>query len=149
MPDFQVGAMAVYPGYGVAEITGIEDREISGTTQRFYVLQVLGKDTTLMVPMSKAESVGFHPRVILAGRATNDGMGSFVAAKTIKLLVERGRAVQGARVGVLGLTFKPNLADLRNSRVPDVVRELEEYAVDVLVHDPVGSPEEARVTWAR
>ena len=96
---------------------------------------------------SKAESVGFHPRVILAGRATNDGMGSFVAAKTIKLLVERGRAVQGARVGVLGLTFKPNLADLRNSRVPDVVRELEEYAVDVLVHDPVGSPEEARAEY--
>jgi CarD family transcriptional regulator len=60
MPDFQVGAMAVYPGYGVAEITGIEDREISGTTQRFYVLQVLGKDTTLMVPMSKAESVGLR-----------------------------------------------------------------------------------------
>ena len=52
--------MAVYPGYGVAEITGIEDREISGTTQRFYVLQVLGKDTTLMVPMSKAESVGLR-----------------------------------------------------------------------------------------
>ncbi|WP_045116072.1 CarD family transcriptional regulator [Plesiocystis pacifica] len=60
MPDFQVGDKAVYPGYGVAEITGIENREISGTTQRFYVLRVLGKDMTLMVPMSNADSVGLR-----------------------------------------------------------------------------------------
>lgn len=60
MAEFEVGDKAVYPGYGVAEITGIENREISGTTQRFYVLKVLGKDVTSMIPMSKAESVGLR-----------------------------------------------------------------------------------------
>ena len=60
MPEFQVGDKTVYPGYGVAEITGIENREISGTSQRFYVLRVLGKDVTSMIPMSKAESVGLR-----------------------------------------------------------------------------------------
>jgi CarD family transcriptional regulator len=60
MPEFEVGAKAVYPGYGVAEITGIENKEISGTEQRFYVLRVLGKDMTLMVPMSNADSVGLR-----------------------------------------------------------------------------------------
>jgi len=93
---------------------------------------------------SKAESIGFHPQVILAGRRINDGMGAFVATKTIKLLVERGRGVKGARVAVLGLTFKPDVSDLRNSRVPDIVRELEEYGIQVLVHDPLVTADAAR-----
>ena len=86
---------------------------------------------------SKAEQIGFHPQVILAGRRVNEGMGAHVAAKTVKLLIERGVGVRGARIAVLGLSFKPNVPDLRNSRVPDIVRELAEFGVEVLVHDPL------------
>jgi UDP-N-acetyl-D-galactosamine dehydrogenase len=93
---------------------------------------------------SKAESLGFHPHLVLAGRRINDGMGEFVATKTVRLLSEGGREVRGARVAVLGLAFKPDVRDLRNSRVPDVVRELRSWGVEVLVHDPLVDPEEAR-----
>lgn len=91
----------------------------------------------------KAESLGFHPQVILAGRRINDFMGKYVAETCIKKLFQGGCRTQGARVGVLGFTFKENVPDLRNTRVIDVVRELEEYAVTVLVHDPVCDPAEA------
>jgi len=95
----------------------------------------------------RAEMSGYHPDVILAGRQINDGMGKFVAEKTIKLLIEADRKVKGARVAVLGLTFKENCADLRNSRVIDVIRELEDYGVEVLVYDPVADSEEARAEY--
>jgi UDP-N-acetyl-D-galactosamine dehydrogenase len=91
----------------------------------------------------KAETLGYHPQVILAGRRINDGMGKFVAEKTIKLMAQSGRPLAGARAVVLGLTFKENCPDLRNSRVPDIVRELESFGVEVAVHDPVASPDEA------
>jgi UDP-N-acetyl-D-galactosamine dehydrogenase len=92
---------------------------------------------------AKAESVGYHPEVILAGRRVNDGMGGFVARKLVKMLIERNRPVRGARVGVLGLTFKENVPDLRNSRVPDILEELRDFGIDALVHDPMADPEEA------
>ena len=92
---------------------------------------------------SKAEQLGYQPEVILAGRRINDSMGAFIAQKTIKLLIHQGRTVKGARVGVLGLTFKENVPDLRNSRVPDIVRELQSFGVEVLVHDPLGDAAEA------
>ena len=92
---------------------------------------------------SKAQSIGFDPEVILAGRRTNDNMGTYVAARIVKLLVERGGSVKDARVAVLGLTFKPDVADLRNSQVPVVVRELIAFGIDVLVHDPLVSATEA------
>jgi len=92
---------------------------------------------------AKAEQLGLHPEVILAGRRINDGMGAFIAQKAIKLLVERGLPVKGARVGILGLTFKENVPDLRNSRIPDIIRELQAFGVEVLVHDPLGDPPEA------
>ncbi|TKB74818.1 MAG: nucleotide sugar dehydrogenase [Nitrospira sp.] len=92
---------------------------------------------------SKAESVGYHPQVILAGRRINNGMGKFVAEQTMKRLSDLARPVNDLKVAVLGLTFKENVPDLRNSRVPDIIRELQEYGVQVLVHDPVASPEEA------
>ena len=96
---------------------------------------------------TKAEEVGYHPEVILAGRRINDGMGAFVAQKTVKLLSRRSGGVGRPRVGVLGLTFKENVSDLRNSRVPDIVRELESFGAEVLVHDPVVDPEEARAEY--
>ncbi|WP_455388209.1 nucleotide sugar dehydrogenase [Petrachloros mirabilis] len=91
----------------------------------------------------KAESVGYHPQVILAGRRINNGMGKFVAEQTIKRLGQLDRSVRDLKVAVLGLTFKENVPDLRNSRVPDIIRELQEYGVQVFVHDPVAEPEEA------
>ena len=92
---------------------------------------------------TKAESVGYHPQVILAGRRINNGMGKFVAEQTMKLLSQLSRPVKDLRVGVLGLTFKENVPDLRNSKVPDIIQELREYGVEVIVHDPMAEPEEA------
>jgi UDP-N-acetyl-D-galactosamine dehydrogenase len=92
---------------------------------------------------AKAESVGYHPQVILAGRRINNGMGKFVAEQTVKRLGQLDRPVKDLMVAVLGITFKENVPDLRNSRVPDIIRELQEYGVQVLVHDPLAESEEA------
>jgi len=92
---------------------------------------------------AKAESVGYHPQVILAGRRINNGMGKFVAEQTIKLLGQLPRPVNDLKVAVLGLTFKENVPDLRNSKVLDIIQELREYGVQVLVHDPIAESEEA------
>lgn len=103
----------------------------------------------------KAEMVGYHPQVILAGRRINDGMGKFIAEKTVKLMASNGHPISGGKVSVLGFTFKENCADLRNSRVPDIVRELQNYGLDVHVHDPLADAAEAKreygigiETWA-
>ena len=93
---------------------------------------------------SKAEEVGYHPQVILSGRRINDGMGASIAQKLVKLLSPRGVALRDSRIGILGLTFKENVNDLRNSRVPDIVRELDAFGVTSMVHDPIADPEEAR-----
>ena len=92
----------------------------------------------------KADKLGYHPQVILAGRRINDGMGKYVAEQTVKHMIQAGFNVKGADVIVLGLTFKENCPDLRNSRVIDVIRELESYGATVHVHDPVANAEEAR-----
>ena len=91
----------------------------------------------------KAEMVGYHPQVILAGRRINDGMAKFIAETTIKNMIAAGRQIKGARVNVLGLTFKENCADLRNSKVGDVIDELKSFGVQVFVHDPHADPVEA------
>ena len=92
----------------------------------------------------KAEMLGYHPQVILAGRRINDGMGKFIAEKTIKLMVQAGINLRASKVNVLGLTFKENCPDIRNSRVPDIIGELRSYAIDVHVHDPLANAREAR-----
>lgn len=91
----------------------------------------------------KAEMVGHHPEVILAGRRLNDDVGRFIATSLVKKLIKLNLPVQGARVTVLGLTFKENVPDLRNSRVIDVIRELQEYGIDVQVADAYANPDEA------
>lgn len=91
----------------------------------------------------KADMLGYHPQVILAGRRINDGMGKYVAEQTVKLMIQAGFPVKGANVTVLGLTFKEDCPDLRNSRVIDVIRELESYGAVVNVHDPMAEPKEA------
>jgi UDP-N-acetyl-D-galactosamine dehydrogenase len=91
----------------------------------------------------KAEMIGYHPQVILAGRRINDGMSKFVAEKTVKSMISSGFHVKGSAVNVIGLTFKENCPDLRNSKVADIVHELESYGCDVHVYDPLADPEEA------
>src|SRR6266496_2300723 len=91
----------------------------------------------------KAELAGYHPEVILAGRRINDGMGAHIAEQTVKQLIQTGCHVKGSHVNVLGLTFKENCPDLRNSRVIDVIRALESFGLTVHVHDPVADPAQA------
>jgi UDP-N-acetyl-D-galactosamine dehydrogenase len=91
---------------------------------------------------SKAESVGYFPEVIHSGRRINDNMGAFIASKVVKLMIAKNQTVKGAKVLVLGITFKENCPDLRNSKVIDVVHELQSYGVDVDVVDPHAQPKE-------
>ena len=91
----------------------------------------------------KAEKLGYIPQVILSGRRINDAMGPYIARQAIKEMIKRGHLVQGADVVVLGLTFKENVPDLRNSKVIDVIRELKSYGVSVHVHDAMASPNDA------
>lgn len=95
----------------------------------------------------KAEMLGYHPQVILAGRRINDGIASYVAKQTVKQMIQADSMVKGAKVIVLGLTFKENCTDLRNSKVADVVRELESFGCDVVVHDPIACATEARYEY--
>jgi UDP-N-acetyl-D-glucosamine/UDP-N-acetyl-D-galactosamine dehydrogenase len=90
----------------------------------------------------KADMLGYHPQVILAGRRINDGMGKYVAEQTAKLMITSGLPVKGADIVVLGMTFKENCVDLRNSKVIDIVRELKSFGANVHVHDPVADSDE-------
>jgi len=91
----------------------------------------------------KADMLGYHSQVILAGRRINDGMAAYVAQQTVKQIIKVGGAVKGSKVIVLGLTFKENCPDLRNSKVADLVKELQEFGCDVSVHDPLAASKEA------
>jgi UDP-N-acetyl-D-glucosamine/UDP-N-acetyl-D-galactosamine dehydrogenase len=93
---------------------------------------------------ARAEAAGYYPQVILSGRRINDGMGGFVAQRVVKLLIAAGRPVKGARIGILGITFKEDVPDLRNSRVPDIVAELREFGIAALVADPLADAEQAK-----
>lgn len=101
----------------------------------------IGVDPYYMTTL--AESVGYHPEVILAGRRINESMGAFVAQRLIKFLACSGGRIKDARVGLLGLTFKQDVRDLRNSKVVDILRELRQFGVEPLVHDPLVDREDA------
>lgn len=90
----------------------------------------------------KAQELGYHPEVILSGRRINDSMGKYVAEQTVKLLINADKQVKGSKVLIMGITFKENVSDIRNSKVVDIIRELKEFGVDVLVVDPLADPEE-------
>jgi UDP-N-acetyl-D-galactosamine dehydrogenase len=92
----------------------------------------------------KAESIGYHPQIILAGRRINDNMGKYVAENTIKMLIRAGKAVKGSKVLILGLTFKENISDIRNTRIIDIYNELKDYEADVYVADPYAHREEVK-----
>lgn len=91
---------------------------------------------------ARAEQIGYSPQVILSGRRINDGMGAYVAQKLIRMLIKNDVTVKGAKVGILGVTFKENVPDIRNSRVPDIVNELREFGIEPLLHDPMADAEE-------
>lgn len=90
---------------------------------------------------AKSQQLGYNPQVILAGRRINDDMGRFLAQRTVKTMVNAGIAIRGARVGILGVTFKENVKDTRNSRVPDITKELAEFGIESIVCDPIADPE--------
>lgn len=93
---------------------------------------------------TKAQEIGYHPEVILAGRRINDSIGTYIGQRLVKLLVQCHLSIRGAKVGILGLTFKENVPDLRNSRVPDIVSELKQFGIEPLVHDPLANTSEAQ-----
>ena len=93
---------------------------------------------------AKAQQLGYHPQVILAGRRINDDMGRFIAQRTVKMMINAGMQLKGSRVGVLGVTFKENVTDTRNSRVPDIAHELAEFGIEALVYDPLADGEVVR-----
>lgn len=93
---------------------------------------------------ARAKQSGYYPQLILTGRRINDGISSFIANKVLRLLIDTGKPVKSARVGVLGVTFKENVHDLRNSRVPEIVHELTEFGLDVKLYDPMAEAAELR-----
>lgn len=135
----------------ICDLVGIRTRDVlaaAGTKWNFLKFypglvggHCIGVDPYYLT--AKAEQLGYHPQVILAGRRINDGMGAYVAQRTVKLLAINGRPLRHARVGILGLTFKENVPDIRNSKVEDIVRELAEFGIAPLVHDPLASPQAA------
>ena len=90
----------------------------------------------------KAQSFGYYPEVILAGRRINDGMGKYVAERTVKTLMRAGKQIQGTKVAILGLTFKEDVPDIRNTKVMDIVKELQDYGIEVNIHDPLADKKE-------
>lgn len=90
----------------------------------------------------KAEQLGYHSQIILSGRKINDDMGKYVASNIIKQMIKAKQDIDGARVAILGITFKENVGDVRNTKIIDIITELQEYGVDVLVHDPIAEKED-------
>ena len=135
--------------FNMMEIDTLEVLEAAGTKWNFspYRPGLVGGHCVGVDPYyltHQAQRLGYHPEVILAGRRINDGMGKFIAEQTIKHMTMLGERVKGAVVLIMGLTFKENCADLRNSRVHDIIGELKDYGVSPAVWDPVADPAEAR-----
>lgn len=134
--------------FGKMGIDTIEVLEAAGTKWNFLPFRpglvgghCIGVDPYYLT--YKADMLGYHPQVILSGRRINDGMGAYIAAQTVKQMIRSGTPIKGSRVHVLGLTFKEDVPDLRNSRVIDIIHELESFGIKVDVHDPLASRAEA------
>jgi UDP-N-acetyl-D-galactosamine dehydrogenase len=92
----------------------------------------------------KAQEAGYHPEIILAGRRLNDSMGEYVASQVVKLMIKKGIAINGATLLLLGITFKENCPDVRNTKIVDVVKALEDYGINVTIYDPWANPSEVQ-----
>ncbi len=135
--------------FNIMDIDTLDVLEAAGTKWNFLPFRpglvgghCIGVDPYYLT--YKASVVGYHPEVILAGRRINDNMGKFIAEQTVKKMIAQNAQVKGAKVLIMGLTFKENCADLRNTRVVDVIAELESYGVDVVIWDPVAEDYEAQ-----
>ena len=135
--------------FNIMDIDTLDVLEAAGTKWNFLPFRpglvgghCIGVDPYYLT--YKASVVGYHPEVILAGRRINDNMGKFIAEQTVKKMIAQNAQVKGAKVLIMGLTFKENCADLRNTRVVDVIEELETYGVDVVIWDPVAENHEAQ-----
>jgi UDP-N-acetyl-D-galactosamine dehydrogenase len=135
--------------FNMLDLDTLEVLEAAGTKWNFLPFRpglvgghCIGVDPYYLT--HKAEMLGYHPDVILAGRRINDSMGKFVAEQTVKQLIQAGHHIKGAKVNVLGVTFKENVPDLRSSKAIGLIDELRAYGLDVYVHDPVADPAEAR-----
>src|SRR5699024_8087192 len=95
----------------------------------------------------KAQKIGHHPEIILAGRKTNDNVGKFIATSLVKQMIKKNMPIQGSKVTILGFTFKENVPDIRNTRVVDIVKELEDFGIEVQITDAYADAEEARVEY--
>jgi UDP-N-acetyl-D-galactosamine dehydrogenase len=138
--------------FSLMDIDTVDVLEAAGTKWNFLPFRpglvgghCIGVDPYYLT--QKAQAVGYHPEIILAGRRLNDDMGRYVASEVVKLMIQKGQRVQGARVLILGITFKENCPDIRNSRVIDVIRELRDYGCAIEVHDPWADAEEVRQTY--
>ena len=139
----------------ISNLVGIDSKEVidaASTKWNFMPMRpgLVGGHCIGVVPYYltyKAEMLGYHPDVILAGRRINDGMGKFIADQTIKQMIAGGVMIHGAKVCILGLAFKPNVQDISNSKIVDVIRELKSFGVEVLVHDPYVKAEIAKTTY--
>jgi UDP-N-acetyl-D-galactosamine dehydrogenase len=135
----------------IFERVGIRTRDVlnaAGTKWNFLKFEpglvgghCIGVDPYYMTTL--AESIGYHPQVILAGRRVNEGMGPFVAQRVVKMFAQSDVPIRRARVGILGFTFKQDVPDIRNTKVIDVVNEFRAYSIEPLIHDPIALPEEA------
>jgi UDP-N-acetyl-D-galactosamine dehydrogenase len=92
----------------------------------------------------KAQEIGYHPEIILAGRRMNDSMGQYVASEVVKLMLQHDQKVKGANILILGITFKENCPDVRNTKVVDVIKNLKEYGTNVTIYDPLADPDEVQ-----
>lgn len=135
--------------FGFMNINTQEVLEAAGTKWNFLPFKpglvgghCIGVDPYYLV--QKAEELGYHPGIILAGRRMNDGMGEYVASQVIKLMISRDIKIKNAEVLVLGITFKENCPDVRNTKVVDVVHSLQEYGAKVTVYDPWANVEEVK-----
>ena len=138
--------------FGLLGIDTHEVLEAAGTKWNFLKFQpglvgghCIGVDPYYLT--HKAEMLGYHPQVILAGRRINDGMGKYVAEQAVKCIMQAGLCVEGACVNLLGLTFKENCGDIRNSKAVDIVRELQAFGVRVAVHDPWANADAASAEY--
>jgi UDP-N-acetyl-D-glucosamine/UDP-N-acetyl-D-galactosamine dehydrogenase len=134
--------------FNMMDIDTLEVLEAAGTKWNFLPFRpglvgghCIGVDPYYLT--YKAQMLGYHPEVILAGRRINDHMGKFIAEQTVKQLIQTGSPIKGAKVNVLGITFKEDVPDLRNSKVWELISELRSYGVEVFAHDPVADPDDA------
>jgi len=138
--------------FNIMGIDTLEVLEAAGTKWNFLPFRpglvgghCIGVDPYYLT--HKAQEIGYHPEVILSGRRINDSMGNYVASQVVKLMIKKGFVVAGSNVLVLGITFKENCPDIRNSRVIDVIEELRDFGCNVDVYDPWANPEEVRAEY--